>query len=231
MVIINKSSRAKFYTVAGRTIDAGQKSSDIDAFGLTTALRNVTVGLANSCIRLSDEEKSMIERLLALNTEGMAYRCQKTANSRQQRLHELLAVQAAVSAARDAAINSARESAKAIHDERTFTSRGDQASAQDKADGINGVVKAKKLVKTEGPVSLNDLMSDNRFIEENAGATGIKTVLASEEGWDVKKLNEAKAEAQPVKNIEPAVPEAAAEPTAAVEGQAPQTGKRRRRNK
>lgn len=221
MIIINNSNGTKYSTLAHRDLLSGARSADVDAADLAKALKEVV----NSCgrifsIRLNDAERSLIDRLLALDETGRATRI--ASHPKAPSMHDMVMRRDAEEKARRvASIKASQAREESIRNEANYTSRKDVEEARAKSMSIKGDVEAKKLnTKMAGEVSLKDLMGDNKFIEESMKHSNIATAMASEEGWDMEKVNapkvretEAKAE-QPKQEAEPPKTEAA-ETTAA----------------
>jgi hypothetical protein len=206
VTIVNNSRGTKYSTLAHRDILPGTQSADVDAAGLTTALKAVV----ESCggifsIRLNDTERELVHKLLDLDGRGRGTRL--VARPRPHNPMEALMRREAEEKARKmASIASARSSEKAIMDEVNYTSRKDMDDARAKSMSLKGNVEAKKLnTKMGEEVSLNDLMGDNKFIEESMKHSSISTAMASEDGWDMEKMNAPK-----VKDSANAAPSASA---------------------
>ena len=223
MVIINKSNIARYSLLADRNIHSMGKSSDIDAAGVAAALDALVRGCGKTfCIRLNDAERALVERVLALDKEGQSVKT--VGRPKPQPSGTLRAAQEEMRN-KVAAIEAARSREEAVHSEATYASRADVDAARSKASAQQGEVTAKKLDKSAGEaVSLTDLMQDNKFIEDSMKHSHISTAMASEEGWDMDKVNAPKVgdagEAEP----------AAASPSQADEGdQKPKAARRKRK--
>ena len=189
VIILNKSNSTRYSSLAHRDLMPGTKSADIDAAGFTSALKEVIKDCKGSFyIRLNDEERSLLAKLKHLDEVGVATKLQgrpKTPNP----LEQLLKREAEASARKIASIKAGRAREEAINNEANYTSRADIDEAKKKAMNIRGEVAAKKLDKTTEATSLADLMGNNRFIEESMKHSNITTTVASEEGWDMDKMN------------------------------------------
>lgn len=190
MKVINKSDRQRYVSIADRSLNPGAKSPDIDFGGLPSALSKVVTACGKSlCIRLNDNERSLINKLLDLDKES--YELDYSAFKKPQSAFEqLLKEEAKEKAAKIASIKEARAHEEAIVNETTYASRKDIDTAKAKAMSIKGDIPAKKLEKkADETVSLRDLIGNNKFIEESMKHSNIKTTVASEEGWDMEKMN------------------------------------------
>jgi len=197
MVIINKPSSTQYSVIAHRSIGPGGKSAEADMGNLGQALKDVLTSCGKEFIvRLNDEERKMILRLQDLDRQGSAY---QAPSKRATHFDKQLLAEEHEKQAKMARIADLKQKEAAIYAETTYASRADVATAQTRAGQIKGEVKAKKLESKDvtGTVSLNDLMGDNKFIEERMQHTHIPTAVASEDGWDMKKLQESQDKKAP----------------------------------
>lgn len=179
--------------LAHRDLMAGTKSADIDVEGLDAALTKIVKSCGSLfCVRLNDRERKLIDRLMALDAAGREI---KTVTRPQlaNPLQALLQRGNVETARKIASIKADREREEAINNEANYTSRKDMEAADKKASVIQGDVAAKKLDASNETPSLADLMGNNRFIEESMKHSHIATSMASEEGWDMAKMNAPKA--------------------------------------
>ena len=183
MTIVNNSRGTKYSTLAHRDILPGTQSADVDAAGLTTALKAVV----ESCggifsIRLNDTERGLVYKLLDLDGRGRGTRL--VARPRPHNPMEALMRREAEEKARKmASIASARSNEKAIMDEVNYTSRKDMDDARAKSMSLKGNVEAKKLnTKMGEEVSLNDLMG--RYVKL-ANAYGKICQVLKDRGIDI----------------------------------------------
>lgn len=190
MIIINNSNGTKYSTLAHRDLMPGARSADIDAAGLAKALGDVV----KSCgrifsIRMSSAERSLIDALLTLDEVGRATKI--AVHPKVRSMHDMVMRRDAEEKSRRAAsIRASQAREESIRNEANYTSKNDVQEAKNKSMSLKGSVEAKKLnTKLGGEVSLNDLMGDNKFIEESMKHSGIATAMASEEGWDMEKMN------------------------------------------
>jgi hypothetical protein len=192
--IINKSDRFRYSVLADRNMNPGAKSADIDIGGFSTVLSDVISGCGKAfCIRLNDNERNLINKLLDL--DKASYEIDYSAFKKQPTAFEtLLHRESEEKAAKIAYIKEARSREEAITNETTYASRKDIDAAKAKSLSLKGEIPAKKFEKkSDEPVSLSDLIGDNKFIEESMKHSNIKTTVASEEGWDMDKINAPKA--------------------------------------
>jgi hypothetical protein len=194
--LINITDRVKFSELANRDLRPGAVSADIDAAGLFKALEKViSCCRSNFCIRLNKKERSLLDRLDYLSKAGndaSARHVQKQPTPLEVQLKK----DEAAKAIKIASIRALRQKEKAITEETTYASRKDIDDAKSKSLSMQGEVKAKKLDKKQDEqISLSDLIGDNKFIEESAKHSHISMVVASEDGWDMDKLNAPKADA------------------------------------
>lgn len=195
VIVINKSNSTKYSSLAHRDLMPGTKSADMDMAGFTSALKEVIRGCGNSfCIRLNDEERRLLFKLTRLDEVGVATRIVARPKMPNP-LEQLLKREAEETARRIASVKAERAREEAINNEANYTSRTDIAEARKKAMNIRGEVEAKKMDKTTENTSLADLMGNNRFIEESMKHSNIATAVASEEGWDMEKMNAPKVNA------------------------------------
>lgn len=189
VTIINKSNSTRYSSLAHRDLMPGTKSADIDAAGFTSALKKVIQDCKGSFyIRLNNEERSLLAKLTHLDEVGVATKLSGRPTTPSP-LEQLLKREAEASARKIASIKAERAREEAINNEANYTSRTDIDEARKKAMNIRGEVAAKKLDKTTEATSLADLIGDNKFIEESMKHSNIATTVASEEGWDMAKMN------------------------------------------
>ena len=195
MRVVNKSSKTRYSSLIRRDMQAGTKSAEVDAAGLIKAMTAIVKDCGSSlCLRFNDKERELLNKILALDAEGMAFKVVARPNppnmlqlQMQEKAKEQKRMLAKIVAERD------RE--EAINNEATYTSKKDVEQAGKKASNLRGEVAAKKLDPDKEEHSLADLMGNNKFIEESAKHSHISMVVASEEGWDMDKLNAPKADA------------------------------------
>jgi hypothetical protein len=205
VIIINKTSSTKYSGLADRDIGPSSRSADIDAAGLAAAMSKLVNGCGNAfCIRLNETERRLLDKIVELDVIGRATKVVAKPKAPNP-LRELMRREAKADAARIASIKAAQGREASIRDEANYTSRKDMEDAKKRAGIIKGDVEAKKLDKSDKAPSLSDLMSDNKFIEESMKHSKIATAMASEDGWDMDKIREAKAQAaESVPAAEPA---------------------------
>jgi len=230
VIIINNSKGTKYTTLAHRDLMPGARSADIDAAGLAKALKSVVSSCGNLfSIRLNDAERDLVDKLLALDELGHRTRIVDRPRPRNP-FEDILRRDEEEKAKRMASIKAAQAKEASIRDEANYTSKKDVEEARAKSMSIKGDVEAKKLnTKMSGEVSLKDLMGDNKFIEESMKHSGVSTVVASEEGWDMEKMNAPKVK-DTAKAPEP-VQEAEPEAAPAAEPEKPAKKSRRRSKK
>lgn len=219
MTIINKSNATKYSTLAHRDIRPGGQSADVDAAGFKLALRTVVSACGNSFyVRLNPEERLLLDHLNRLAAAGREF---KFTGVQPPTAKEMVLKRDAEEKARKvAAIEAGQRKEESIRSETTYASRRDIDEAAARSQSMKGDVAAKKLEEGKSELSLQDLMGDNRFIEESMKHSNIATAMASEEGWDMEKMNAPK-----VKDTEEAPAPAAEEKTDSAE----KTEKPRRR--
>lgn len=194
MIIINDSNSSTYSMCARRMLYPGQVSADIDAGGLYDALSRVVRDCSGICLRLSSDERRLIDTLLALDKRGAEFKPVKRENQKDMLLKKLIAQEKVVKDEKIASLVKARAREEAIRNEANYTSAADVAAAAEKSGARRGVVAPKKLDPAEGKqVSLKDLMGDNAFIETSMRHSGVPTTMASEEGWDMNKMEESLA--------------------------------------
>lgn len=190
MIIINNSKGTKYSTLAHRDLLPGARSADIDAAGLAKALNDIVRSCSGTfSIRMSRTERSLVDKLLALDETGRSTKIE--ARPKAPSMHEMVMRRDAEEKARRvASIKASQAREESIRDEANYTSKRDVKEAREKSMSLKGSVEAKKLnTKMGEEVSLNDLLGDNKFIEESMKHSGIATAMASEEGWDMEKMN------------------------------------------
>lgn len=195
MILINKTNSTKYSRLASRDIGPGARSADIDAAGFVSAMSSLVSGCGNVfCIRLNETERKLLDKIVELDGTGRATKVVAKPKAPNP-LHELMKREAKADAVRIASIKAAQSREASIRDEANYTSRKDMEDAKRRAGIIKGDVAAKKLDQSEKTPSLSDLMSNNKFIEESMKHSKIATAMASEDGWDMDKIREAKAQA------------------------------------
>ena len=209
MRIINKSSVSRYLGLIDRTIGPKQRTPDQDPKGFRAALSEILRKLGSSyTIQLTEEERSLVNRILALDQEGQAFKFASAPATRPTVSDYLKAAEIRAKIAQEKEIVAVREREAAIQAETTYASRCDKDEAHKASRKLQGEVVAKKLASTGGKeISLSDLMGDNRFIEEHLKDSNIAMDLSNTEGWKAPKAPEA-PEA-------PAAPEAPEAPHAA----------------
>lgn len=202
MIIINNSKGTKYSTLAHRDLLPGARSADIDAAGLAKALNDIVRSCGGTfSIRMSGAERSLVDKLLALDETGRATRIE--ARPKAPSMHEMVMRRDAEEKARRvASIKASQAREESIRNEANYTSKRDVKEAREKSMSLKGSVEAKKLnTKMGEEVSLNDLLGDNKFIEESMKHSGIATAMASEEGWDMDKMNAPKVKDSEAKGV------------------------------
>ena len=191
MIIINDSNSSTYSMCARRMLHPGQVSADIDAGGLYDALSRVVRDCSGICLRLSSDERRLLDTLMALDKRGAEFKPVKRENQKDILLKKIIEQEKVVKEEKIASLVKAREREEAIRNEANYTSAEDVAAAAEKSGARRGVVAPKKLDPAEGKqVSLKDLMGDNAFIETSMRHSGVPTTMASEEGWDMNKMEE-----------------------------------------
>lgn len=196
MTIINKTGGDVYLSTIDKTVRSKRQTIDLDVADFCTAMRKIvrTCGRA-CCIRLNGEERLLLKAIQALDAAGCRFSVD-TRPIKNNSLSKLIAEEEKEKAKKTASIVAMREKSEAIANEATYASRKDVSDAEARSRSQLGVVDAKKLDrKSDEPISLKDLMSDNKFIEESMKHSGIPAAVASEEGWDMDVMNK-KAEPQ-----------------------------------
>lgn len=189
MIIINKTNKTKYSTLAHRDVLPGTQSADMDMAGFTNALSELVNSCGSVfCIRFNKTERELINRLLTLDDIGRVTKVVSHPNQPSP-LELLMRKERIEKAQKIAAIKAAQHKEELIRSEATYTSQADVSEARAKAKAIRREIAAKKLEKDAGNVSLSDLIGDNKFIEESMKHSNIATAVASEEGWDMEKMN------------------------------------------
>lgn len=185
MRIINKSPASRYLGLIDRTIGPKQRTPDQDPKGFRAALSEILRKLGSSyTIQLTEEERSLVNRLLALDQEGQAFKFASAPSTRPTVSDYLKAAEIRAKIAQEKEIVAVREREAAIQAETTYASRRDKDEAQKASRKLQGEVVAKKLASTGGEeISLSDLMGDNRFIEEHLKDSKIAMDLSNTEGW------------------------------------------------
>ena len=185
MRIINKSSVSRYLGLIDRTIGPKQRTPDQDPKGFRAALSEILRKLGSSyTIQLTEEERSLVNRLLALDQEGQAFKFASAPSTRPTVSDYLKAAEIRAKIAQEKEIVAVREREAAIQAETTYASRRDKDEAHKASRKLQGEVVAKKLASTGGEeISLSDLMGDNRFIEEHLKDSKIAMDLSNTEGW------------------------------------------------
>lgn len=185
MRIINKSSVSRYLGLIDRTIGPKQRTPDQDPKGFRAALSEILRKLGSSyTIQLTEEERSLVNRLLSLDQEGQAFKFASAPSTRPTVSDYLKAAEIRAKIAQEKEIVAVREREAAIQAETTYASRRDKDEAHKASRKLQGEVVAKKLASTGGEeISLSDLMGDNRFIEEHLKDSKIAMDLSNTEGW------------------------------------------------
>ena len=185
MRIINKSSVSRYLGLIDRTVGPKQRTPDQDPKGFRAALSEILRKLGSSyAIQLTEEERSLVSRLLALDEEGRAFKFASAPATRPTVSDYLKAAEIRAKIAQEQEIVAVREREAAIQAETTYASRRDKDEANKASRKLQGEVVAKKLASTGGAeISLSDLMGDNRFIEEHLKDSKIAMDLSNTEGW------------------------------------------------
>jgi len=206
VTIINKSNATKYSTLAHRDIRPGGQSADVDAAGFKLALRTVVSACGNSFyVRLNPEERLLLDHLNRLAEAGREF---KFTGVQPPTAKEMVLKRDAEAKARKvAAIEAGQRKEESIRSETTYASRRDIDEAAARSQSMKGDVAAKKLEEGKSELSLQDLMGDNRFIEESMKHSNIATAMASEEGWDMEKMNAPKVKDVEGKTSAPAAAE------------------------
>ena len=193
MRIINKSSVSRYLGLIDRTIGPKQRTPDQDPKGFRAALSEILRKLGSSyTIQLTEEERSLVNRLLALDQEGQAFKFASAPSTRPTVSDYLKAAEIRAKIAQEKEIVAVREREAAIQAETTYASRRDKDEANKASRKLQGEVVAKKLASTGGKeISLSDLMGDNRFIEEHLKDSKIAMDLSNTEGWKAPEAPEA----------------------------------------
>ena len=193
MRIINKSSVSRYLGLIDRTIGPKQRTPDQDPKGFRAALSEILRKLGSSyTIQLTEEERSLVNRLLALDQEGQAFKFASAPSTRPTVSDYLKAAEIRAKIAQEKEIVAVREREAAIQAETTYASRRDKDEAHKASRKLQGEVVAKKLASTGGKeISLSDLMGDNRFIEEHLKDSKIAMDLSNTEGWKAPAAPEA----------------------------------------
>lgn len=193
MRIINKSSVSRYLGLIDRTIGPRQRTPDRDPKGFRAALSEILRKLGSSyAVQLTEEERSLVNRLLELDQEGQAFRFASAPATRPTVSDYLKAAEIRAKTAQEQEIVAVREREAAIQAETTYASRRDKDEARKASRKLQGEVVAKKLASTGGEeISLSDLMGDNRFIEEHLKDSKIAMDLSNTEGWKAPEAPEA----------------------------------------
>ena len=205
MILINISERTKFSELANRDLKPGARSADMDRAGLFAAMEKVVSCCGrNFSLKLNKKERAILDRFMDLEKAGQA--AVITPEPRHPTQLEIqLKKDAEAKAAKIASISEMKQKEESIMRETTYASSKDIDAAKSKSLSIQGEVAAKKLDKKQDePISLSDLIGDNKFIEESMKHSKIKTAVASEEGWDMDKINAPKVQDDAETKKEPA---------------------------
>jgi hypothetical protein len=219
VTIINKTGGDVYLSTIDKTVRSKRQTIDLNVADFCTAMRQIVRMCGKACcIRLNGEERLLLKAIQALDADGCKFSVD-TSPIKNNSLSKLIADEEKEKAKKIASIVAMRNKSEAIANEATYASREDVSDAEARSRSQLGVVDAKKLDrKSDDPISLNDLMSDNKFIEESMKHSGIPAAVASEEGWDMEAMN--KKEELPEEK-----PEAAAETEAVAEPKAEDPGK------
>ena len=221
MKIINTRDNAKYVVEIDSTVPGKGRSAEFDVCGMRKALKGVIRACGSSCLpRLTEDEVNLLHQVLALGEEGDKVKLEGV--KPRDPLASVKAEERRVFQEKIARIKKSRDAEEAIRAETMR--RGDRRDAAGLASGMQGVVEAKKLEKTSGPVSLKDLMGDNAFIEESMKHSHIAHTVANPEGWDTDKMEKAQAERIPTsqdigEEVVPPVSTVPEKPEAAEDGE------------
>ena len=196
MRIINKTNSARYLGLIDRTVGPKERTPDEDPKGFRAILKEIIrkIGTVYT-LQLTEEERSLVNRLLALDQEGQAFKFASAPSTRPTVSDYLKAAEIRAKIAQEKEIVAVREREAAIQAETTYTSRRDKDEANKASRKLQGEVVAKKLASTGGEeISLSDLMGDNRFIEEHLKDSRIAMDLSNTEGW---KAPEAESQVAP----------------------------------
>lgn len=194
MQIINTRDNAKYVAEIDATVPGKGRSAEFDVCGMRKALKGVIRACGSSCLpRLTEDEVNLLHQVLALGKEGGKVKLEGV--KPRDPLASVKAEEKRVFQEKIARIKKSRDAEEAIRAETMH--RSDRRDAAGLASGMQGVVEAKKLEKTSGPVSLKDLMGDNAFIEESMKHSHIAHTVANPEGWDTDRMEKAQAERIP----------------------------------
>lgn len=196
MILINRTSSPGYSKLAHRDIAPSGTSANINAAGLVTVLTEILKDCGKRfLIRLDDKEKELLKNLQTLNTEGEKYEIKKVVQ--EHPLAAMLRKEEEEKKQKIASIIAAQKKEAEIKNEATYTTKEDIRAAKEKSDNLKGKIEAKKLDTSSTTISLKDLMGDNKFIEESMKHSGVATVVASDEGWDMAKINAPKVKDVP----------------------------------
>lgn len=209
MRILNTREVPKYVGLTGNTVSP---------YGRTPELRDVLTGIGrivDACgssllLVLSKADREVLDRLMDLDRKGQAF-VPPPVESIETEFERVRKAELKEQRAKVASVLAAAKAEEDIRNETRFASRSDKTSAGRKADAMTGKVEAKRIDGGGGEIdyskaSLSDIIGHDRFIEENAGKSGIPMVVASEDetkptGWDFKKAEkDEKPEDKPVKS-------------------------------
>ena len=182
MKIINTSEYPRYVCGVDQTLAYGQTSAEVARWDIVGILKSAISACSPGFVRLSDEERQLVDRLVKLDEEGRKW-VPKTFRPVDRVKEQFEADRPGREALAKAVAESAMR-VKSINDETTYSTERDRMHAKDSASKIRGEVVAKKLASTGGEgISLMDLMGDNRFIEEHLKDSKISMDVSNTEGW------------------------------------------------
>lgn len=197
MILINKGDTSYYSSLAHRMLGPNATSADVGG-ALFKAIKDVLFECGDGskvCAKATELERKSLEKLMAVLDAGDKVEITKAKpKSGSDVMRELMQKQEEVKKAQQEAYARARAKEEAIMNEANYTAKADVESARSSAAKINkNEVSAKKLDEkaasklankdSEG-ISLNDIMGDNKFIEEHKKYSGIPMVMADEESQD-----------------------------------------------
>lgn len=197
MILINKGDNSYYSSLAHRML--GPKATSADVGGaLFKAIKDVLFECGDGskvCAKATELERKSLDKLIAVLDAGDKIEITEAKpQSGSDVMRELMRKQEEIKKAQQEAYARTRAKEEAIMNEANYTARADVESARSSAAKINSKeVSAKKLDEkaasklankdSEG-ISLNDIMGDNKFIEEHKKYSGIPMVMADEESKD-----------------------------------------------
>lgn len=204
MRILNTREVPKYVGLTGNTVSP---------YGRTPELRDVLTGIGkivDACgssllLVLSKADREVLDKLMELDRKGQEF-VPPPAESIETEFERVRKAELREQRAKVASVLAAAKAEEDIRSETRFASRSDKAAAGRKADAMSGKVEARRIDDggeiDYGKASLSDIIGHDRFIEENAGKSGIPMVVASDDetkpsGWDFKK-EEPKDDDKPV---------------------------------